>query len=195
MLFPLKYWIELNLIFTSVAILGIRNSDILYLPYIHGWNSLNIISEQFTLWLDHIMTKQTDTMSEDLLFHDKTHWYYVWGLTISWQNRLIPCMGLDHFMTKHTDTMHGTWPFHFKADWYYAWDLTISWQNQLIPCMVLDHFMTKQTVLCLGIDYFMTKHTNSMSGGFMCNGQITTRTHDSMINTHVHGHFEIHVRF
>jgi hypothetical protein len=48
----------------------------------------------------------------------------------------------------------------------------------------IDYFMTKETVLCLGIDYFMTKHTDSMSGAFMCNGQITTRTHDSMINTH-----------
>jgi hypothetical protein len=179
-LFPLKYWIELNLIFTSVAILGIRNSDNLYLPYIHGWNSLNIIFEQFTLWIDHFMTKQTDTMSEDWPFHDKTYWCYVWG-----------------------------WPFHDKTHWchvwdltiswqnrrYYVWELTISWHNTLIPCLGLDYFMTKQTVLCLGIDYFITKHTDSMSGAFMCNGQITTRTHDSMINTHAHSHFEFYVRF
>jgi hypothetical protein len=151
-LFPLKYWIELNLIFTSVATLGIINSDNLYLPCIHGWNSLNINFEQFTFRIDHFMTKQTDTMSEDWPFHDKTHWYYVWGLTISWQNRLISCLGHDYFMTK-------------------------------------------ETVLCLGIDYFMTKHTDSMSGAFMCNGQITTRTHDSMINTHAHGYFEFYVCF
>jgi hypothetical protein len=32
---------------------------------------------------------------------DKTDWYryYVWGLTISWQNRLMLCLELDHFMT------------------------------------------------------------------------------------------------
>jgi len=41
----------------------------------------------------------------------------------------------------------------------------------------------------------MTKHTDSMSGALMSNDQITTRTHDSIINTHAHGHFEFYVRF
>jgi hypothetical protein len=69
-------------------------------------------------------------------------------------------------MTKNTDTMSGTLLFHDKTD-----------------------------VLCLGIDYFMTKHTDCMSGAFMCNGQITTRTHDSMINTHAHGHLNFMFSF
>ena len=75
---------------------------------------------------------------------------HVCGLTISWQNRLILCLGFHHFMTKHTDTISGDWPFHEKTDWYYVWGLTISWQKKLI--------------LCLGIDHFMTKHTDTMSG-------------------------------
>ena len=133
------------------------------------------------LGLEHFMTTQTDTMSEIWIFHDKTDWYYVWGLSISSQNRLILCLRFDHFMTKQTDTMSGAWPFHDITDSHYLWGFTISWQNRLI--------------LCLGIDHFMTKHTDSMSGSFMCNGQITTRTHDSMINTHAHGYFEFYVRF
>jgi hypothetical protein len=65
------------------------------------------------------------------IFHDKTDWYYVWGSNISWQHRLILCLGLEHFMTKPTDTMSGAWAFHDKTDWYYVWDLNISWQNRL----------------------------------------------------------------
>jgi hypothetical protein len=75
----------------------------------------------------------------------KSHAWYQCVLTISWQNRLMPCMELDHFMTKQTDTMSGDWPFHEITKWYYAWSLTISWQNWLILCLRLDHFMTKQT--------------------------------------------------
>ena len=92
-------------------------------------------------------------MSGDWPFHDITDWYYVWGLTISWQNRLILCLRLDHFMTKQTDTMSEVWPFHDNTDWYYiwgltisyVWGLTISWHNRMILCLRLDHFMTKQT--------------------------------------------------
>ena len=93
-----------------------------------------------------------DTMSEAWPFHDKTHWYYVWGLTISWQNRLILYLGLDHFMTKQTDTMSGARSFHNKTDKYYVWGLTISCQNQLI--------------LFVGLDHFMTTHTDNMSGAW-----------------------------
>jgi hypothetical protein len=82
-------------------------------------------------------------------FHDKTHWYYVWVLTISWQNTLILCLGLDHFMTKHTDTISGAWPFDDKTHWYYLWGLTISWQNTLIVFNGLDHFMTNKLILSL----------------------------------------------
>jgi hypothetical protein len=52
-----------------------------------------------------IWTKQTDTMSEVWPYHDKTDWYNVWGLTISWQNRRTLCLRLDHIMTKQTDIM------------------------------------------------------------------------------------------
>jgi hypothetical protein len=83
--------------------------------------------------LHQFMTKQTDTMSGASPVYDKTHWYYVWGLTISWQNtlmlclgftsswqnRLILCLGLQQFMTKHTDTMSGSWSFHHQTHWYY----------------------------------------------------------------------------
>jgi hypothetical protein len=56
-----------------------------------------------------------DTMSGAWPFHAKTEWYYVWDLNISWQNRLILCLGLDHFMTKQTDTMSGARPFHVSV--------------------------------------------------------------------------------
>jgi hypothetical protein len=39
------------------------------------------------LELDHFMTKPSDTISGVGPFHNKTDWYYVWGLTISWQNK------------------------------------------------------------------------------------------------------------
>jgi hypothetical protein len=153
------------------------------------------------------MTKHTDTMPGAWPFHDKTHWYYVWGLTISWQNTLIVCLGFDNFMRKHTatmsrpwhfikkqtDTMSGASSFHDETHWYYVWGMTISWQNTLILCLGLDHFMTNQTdtmsevwpfhdkthwyyvkgltiswqntlILCLGLDYFITKHTDTMFG-------------------------------
>jgi hypothetical protein len=103
-------------------------------------------------------------MSRVWSFHDKTHWYHVWGLAISWPNRLLLCLGLDHFMTTQTDTVSEVWPFHDKIDWYYVWGLiiswqthwyyvsglTISWQNRLILCLRRDHFMTKQTVTMSG---------------------------------------------
>jgi hypothetical protein len=110
-------------------------------------------------------------MSGDWPFHDITEWYYVWGLTFSWQNWLILCLGLDHFMTKQTDTMSGARPFHDKTDWYYVWawlfhditdshyvwGLTISWHNRMILCLGLDHFMTKQTDTMSGAWPFYNK--------------------------------------
>ena len=84
-------------------------------------------------------------MSEVCPFHDITDWYYVWGLTISWQNRLTLCLRFDHFMTKQTDTISEAWPFHDKSDWYCVWGLTISCQNRLTLYLELDHFMKKQT--------------------------------------------------
>ena len=129
-----------------------------------------IISWQNTLILcfvlDHLMTihtatmseawtfhdKQTDAMYGDWPFHDKASKLYIWGLTNSWQNRLILYMGLDHFMTKQTDTMSGARSFHNKTDKYYVWGLTISCQNQLI--------------LFVGLDHFMTTHTDNMSGAW-----------------------------
>jgi hypothetical protein len=99
-----------------------------------------------------ILSKHTDTMSGGWPFHDKTHWYYVWCFTISWQNTLLLCLGLHHFMTKHTATMSGGWPFHDKSHCYYVWFLTISWQSTLL--------------LCLGLHHFITKHTSTMSGAW-----------------------------
>jgi hypothetical protein len=87
------------------------------------------------------MTKHTDTMFGVWPLHDKTDWYYIWGLTISWQSRLILCLGLDHFITKQTNTMSGAWLFHVKTNWYYLWVLIISWQHTLIICLELDHFI------------------------------------------------------
>jgi hypothetical protein len=54
-----------------------------------------------------------------------------WGLTISWQNRLILCLRLHHFMTKQTDTISGASSFHDKTDWYYIWGLTIMKRSSL----------------------------------------------------------------
>ena len=116
-------------------------------------------------------------MSEAWPFHDKTDWYYVWrltiswqnrlilfwGLTISWQHRLILCLRLDHFMTKQTETMSEASPFHDKTDWYYFGGFIISWQNRLILCLGLDHFMTNRLIICLRFEYFMTKQTDTMS--------------------------------
>jgi hypothetical protein len=118
-----------------------------------SWQSKLILC----LGFDHFLIKQTDTMDGAWLlhdkpdgtmsgvwpFHDKTDWHYVWGLTISWQNRLIPCMGLhcfmtqqtvlclgfDHFVTKHTNTMPVLWPFLDKTDWYHVLGLAIAWQT------------------------------------------------------------------
>jgi hypothetical protein len=89
-----------------------------------------------------------------------------WGLTISWQNRLILCLGLDHFMTTQIDTMSDALPIlkcssprnsislfcHeiFKSQTYYqsvlAWNgqgLTILWYNRPTLCLGIDHFMKK----------------------------------------------------
>ena len=109
----------------------------------------HFMTKQMTKHMDTIsglnifMTKQIDTISGAWPFHDKTDWYCIWGLTISWQNKLILCLGFDHFMTKHTDSMSGAWPFHDKTHWYYIWGLTISGQNTLILYLRLNHFMTK----------------------------------------------------
>ena len=113
-------------------------------------------------WIHHFMTKQTDTMSRARPFHDKTAWYYVWGLTISWQNRLILCLGIDHFMTKQTENMSGARPFHDITDSHYVWGLTISWHNKMILCQTIS--WQNRLILSLGIDHFMTKQTDTMSG-------------------------------
>ena len=129
------------------------------------------------LGLLRFMTKQTDTMSEIWIFHDKTDWYYVWGLTISWQNRLILwwglsissqnrlilCLRFDHFMTKQTDTMSGAWPFYDITDSHYVWRLTISWKNRLILFWGLTISWQNRLILCLGLDHFMTTQTDTMS--------------------------------
>jgi hypothetical protein len=77
--------------------------DIVSVCYVMKWSNLRHSS----LGLEHFITKQTDTMSEIWLFHDKTDWYYVWSLTILWHNRLTLCLGIYHFMTKQTDTILG----------------------------------------------------------------------------------------
>jgi hypothetical protein len=112
------------------------------------------------------MGKQNDTISGDWLFHEKTDWYYVWGFTISWQNRLILCLGFHHFMTKHTDTtyMSGARPFHDKTDWYYVWGSTISWQTHWYYVWGFTISWQNRLILCLGIDHFITKQTDTMSG-------------------------------
>jgi hypothetical protein len=70
-------------------------------------------------------------------FHDKTDWYYVWGLTISWQNTLILCLGIHHFMTKQSDTMSGTWLFHYKTDGTMSGDWLFHDKKTLIVCLGL----------------------------------------------------------
>jgi hypothetical protein len=94
--------------------------DIVSVCFVIKWSSLRHSISLCCHWqnrlilclgLDHFMAKQTDTMSGAWPFHDKTDWYYVWGLTISWQHRLILCLRLDHFMTKPTDTMSEASPF------------------------------------------------------------------------------------
>jgi hypothetical protein len=131
--------------------------DIVSVCYVMKWSiprySVNLLCHEMVR-LDHFMTKQTDTMSGAWPFHDITDSHYVWGLTISWHNRMILCLSLDLFMTKQTDTMSGAWPFHDKTDWYYVWGLTISWQNRLILCLRLDHYMTKQTDTISGASSF-----------------------------------------
>jgi hypothetical protein len=139
---------------------------------------------QFTLLLclvlDHFMKKNTATKFGTWPFHDKAYCYYVWCLTISWQNTLLLCLVLDHFMIKHTATMSGAWPihdkqtdnmsgawsFHDKTHCYYVWCLTISWQNTLLQCLVLDHFMTKHTAIMSGAWPIDDKQTDTMSGAW-----------------------------
>jgi hypothetical protein len=129
------------------------------------------------LGFDHFTTKQTDTMSGAWPFHDKTDWYYVWGLNISWQNWLTLWLGLYHFMTKPIDTISRAWPLHDKANWYYVWGVTFSWQNRLILCLGLDHFITNRPILCLGFDHFMTKHTATRhSISLFCHEKVTPQT-------------------
>jgi hypothetical protein len=116
------------------------------------------------LGLNHFMTKQTDTMSGPWPFHDKAHWYCVWGWTISLQNRLILCLGLDYFIAKWIDTMSGSWPLHDKTDWYYVSTLTISWQNRLKLFWGLTISWKNSLTLCLGLEHFMRKQNDTMSG-------------------------------
>jgi hypothetical protein len=164
-----------------------QNRLILFWGLTISWHNRLILC----LGLDHFMTTQTDTMSQtyyqsvlawngqapeivsvgfvmkwwsprnsiSLFCHE--NWYYVWGLTISWQHRLILCLGLDHFMTKQTDTMSEIWLFHDKTDWYYVWGLSISSQNRLILCEMVK---PQRLILCLRLDHFMTTQTDTMSG-------------------------------
>jgi hypothetical protein len=119
-------------------------------------------------------------MSGHWPFHEKTHIYYVWCLSISWQNTLLLCLVLHYFMTKHTATMPGAWPFHDKqidtmsSSWplhdkthfCYVWCLTIAWQKTLLLCLMLDHSRQYTLLFCLVLDHFMTKHTATMSGAW-----------------------------
>jgi hypothetical protein len=62
-----------------------RRGEKIRITKIWGWqNTLMPCLE-----LDHFMTKQIDTMSGAWPFHAESNWYYIWGLTISWQKRLI----------------------------------------------------------------------------------------------------------
>jgi hypothetical protein len=102
-------------------------------------------------------------------------WYYAWGLTISWQHTLIPCMGLDHFMTKQTDTMHWACISVFCHEMVrpHAWyQCVLSWNDQA-PCMAAVCFVMKWSSPMHGIsvfghmhglDHLMTKQTDTMSG-------------------------------
>jgi hypothetical protein len=93
-------------------------SDIVSVCFVMKWSSPR---HSISVFCHEMVKPQTsDTMSEVWPFHDNTDWYYVWGLTISWQNRLILFLGLDHFMTKQIDTMSGPRPFHAKTNWYYV---------------------------------------------------------------------------
>jgi hypothetical protein len=125
-------------------------------------------------------------MSSASPFHDKTHCYYTWGLTISWQSTLLLCLGLDHFMTKHITTMSGSWSFHsvfcHAMVKHQTWQkcvlscngqeldivsICLSWNGQA-PGIVAVCFLTiswKNThILCLVLVHFMTKHTATMLG-------------------------------
>jgi hypothetical protein len=61
-----------------------------------------IFGDTFSVF--NIISSQFSGMSGAWPFHAKSNWYYIWGLIISWQNTLMPCLELDHFMTKETDT-------------------------------------------------------------------------------------------
>jgi hypothetical protein len=121
-------------------------------------------------------------MSEAWPFHDKTDWYYVWGLTISWQNRLILCLGIEHFMTKPTHTMSEDWPFHDITKSVLSWNgqasdivsfcYVMKWSIPRHSVNLLCHEMVKpqtwqnRLILCLGLDHFMTKQPDTMSGAW-----------------------------
>jgi hypothetical protein len=95
--------------YQSVLSWNIRAPDIVSVCFVMKWSSPRIVSVCFVMkWsiprhsvsllchkmvlclrFEYFMTKQIDTMSGPRTFHDNTDWYYVWGLIISWQNRLI----------------------------------------------------------------------------------------------------------
>ena len=120
-------------------------------------------------------------MSGAWSIHDKTDWYYVWGLTISLQNRLILCLGFDHlttketvlylglnnFMTKPTDTMSAVSPCHDNTHWHFIWWLNVFWciwlQNRLYYVWALINSWQNILILYLRIDHFMRKQTDTKS--------------------------------
>jgi hypothetical protein len=138
------------------------------------------------LRLDHFMTTQTDTMSGASPFHDKTDWYYVWGLTISWQNRLILCLRLHHFMTKQTYTiLKWSSPRIVSVCFVMKWSIPRHSVSLLCHKMAQTDTMSgawsfhdktdwyyvwglsissqNRLMLCLRFDHFMTKQTDTMS--------------------------------
>jgi hypothetical protein len=131
---------------------------------------ISITKKSYTYITVHFMTKNTVTKSGAWPYHDKAHCYYIWSLTISWQNTLLLWHGVSmfcHEMVKFQAyyqsvfswngqvpdivsvcfVMKRASPGHTISRFchYYVWGLTIAWQNTLLLCLGLDHFMTKQT--------------------------------------------------
>jgi hypothetical protein len=107
-----------------------ETSDIVSVCFVMIWSNLR---HNISLFCHDMVKPQTlyqSVLSWYGQTHDKTDWYNVWGLTISWQNRLIQCLRFDHIMTKQTDTMSGASPYHDKTDWYNVWGSVLSWYGE-----------------------------------------------------------------
>jgi hypothetical protein len=132
-------------------------------------------------WNGHFITKQTDTMSGAWPFHDITDSHYVWGLTISWHNRQILCLGLDHFMTQSVLSWNGQAPdivssclsWNGQASDIVSFCYVMKWSIPRHSVSLLCHEMVKppiswhnRLILCLRFDHFMTKQTDTMSGAW-----------------------------